>query len=107
MKTAILMDGSFFIKRYRLIYRDWRDRKPSQVAKDLYAGVLKDLKLVNRNGNKELYRIFFYDCPPLAKRLQNPVSKKAVDFSKSPEAIFRTDLHNELRRKRKVALRLG
>ncbi len=51
-----------------------------------------------------MYRIFFYDCPPLDKKMQNPVSKKAVDFGKSAEARFRLALHEELREKRKVAL---
>lgn len=55
----------------------------------------------------DLYRIFFYDCPPLTKKMHNPISKKAVDFSKSKEAIFRNQLHQELVKKRKTALRLG
>jgi uncharacterized LabA/DUF88 family protein len=56
---------------------------------------------------RDLYRIFFYDCPPLEKKLQNPITKKGVDFAKSKEAVFRLQLHNYLRDKRKVALRLG
>lgn len=56
---------------------------------------------------KELYRIFFYDCPPLDTKQHNPITKKAVDFSKSREAIFRRELHARLRNKRKLALRLG
>ena len=51
--------------------------------------------------------MFFYDCPPLQKRLHNPISKKAVDFSKSDEAVFRLELHQRLLKKRKLALRLG
>lgn len=39
--------------------------------------------------------------------MHNPISNKAVDFSKSKEATFRLQLHEELRVKRKVALRLG
>lgn len=53
---------------------------------------------------RDLYRIFFYDCPPLEKKLQNPISKRGVDFSKSREAIFRLELHDQLRDKRKVAV---
>jgi uncharacterized LabA/DUF88 family protein len=56
---------------------------------------------------RELYRIFFYDCPPLDIKMHNPISKKAIDFSKSDEAIFRRQLHEHLRGMRKVALRLG
>lgn len=36
-----------------------------------------------------------------------PVTKRAVDFAKSPEAVFRRKFHDLLRRKRKVALRSG
>ena len=39
--------------------------------------------------------------------MHNPITKKCVDYSKSNEAVFRNTLHHELRKKRKVALRLG
>ncbi len=108
MKCAILVDGSYFIKRYRSLYPDWRDKSANQVVRDLYGGLLRNLRKANKNSPaKELYRIFFYDCPPLEKRLQNPVSKKGFNFGDSPEAHFRRELHQELKRFRKVALRLG
>jgi uncharacterized LabA/DUF88 family protein len=56
---------------------------------------------------KALYRIFIYDCPPLVKKAQTPRSLKPLDFGKTLEAVFRLALHAELRRLRKVALRLG
>ena len=60
------------------------------------------------DGRKEdLYRIFFYDCPPLSKKAHNPISGNAIDFSKTDEFHFRTGLHRELVKLRKVALRLG
>lgn len=61
----------------------------------------------NPDESSELYRIFFYDCPPLTKKMHWPISKRAIDLSKTPEAQFRLAVHNELRRVRKVALRLG
>ena len=60
-----------------------------------------------QKSSKELYRIFFYDCPPLSKRVQNPVTKRGFNFSDTDEANFRTQFHQELKRFRKVALRLG
>lgn len=54
-----------------------------------------------------LYRIFFYDCPPIEYKGHNPISKKAIDFTKTDEYKFRLELHNELRKIRKLALRLG
>lgn len=112
MKAAILVDGSYFIKRYRTLYPDWRTKAPNQVARDLYAGLLRNLRKVNKRGNggatsKELYRIFYYDCPPLEKRVQNPVSKRGFSFGDTDEAKFRNEFHEDLKRFRKVALRLG
>lgn len=65
------------------------------------------LHLKQSDCQHDLYRIFFYDCPPLTKKVHNPVTKQAIDFSKTPSAIWRHAFHDELRRLRKVALRLG
>jgi hypothetical protein len=59
-----------------------------------------------KGQRQELSPIFFYDCPPLEKKMHNPISGKAIDYAKSEEAKFRKDLHAELLKKRKVALRL-
>ncbi len=59
------------------------------------------------DGKRDLYRIFFYDCPPLTNKAHHPIRGKAVDFSRTPTAIWRTELHHQLRRLREVALRLG
>ena len=39
--------------------------------------------------------------------MHNPISQKAIDYAKSEEATFRSELHRYLLTKRKVALRLG
>ena len=98
--TAILVDGAFFLKRYRWTFG--KGHGPQQVAKNLFTMCIKHLE--ERN---DLYRILFYDCPPLSKKAHNPVSGKAVDFSKTSTYTFRTQLHKELVRLRKVALRSG
>jgi uncharacterized LabA/DUF88 family protein len=56
---------------------------------------------------RRLYRIFFYDCPPLSKKVHNPASGKPIDFAKTQTAAWRLAFHDELRKLRKVALRLG
>jgi uncharacterized LabA/DUF88 family protein len=100
--TAILIDGDFFIRRYRSL----RGPQPAQeVAKELHRMCLKHLE--QSDGKRELYRIFFYDCPPLGKKVHHPFTGKAVDFSRTPTAAWRTALHQQLRSLRKVALRLG
>lgn len=107
-KVAVLIDGSFFLKRYRSLYKEEQDNIPKKVVRNLYAGVLRGIRKASRKPyQKELYRIFFYDCPPLEKNLQNPVTKKGIRLKNSPEALFRNAFHDELRCSRKVALRLG
>lgn len=118
VKTAILVDGSFFIKRYRKLYKK-DNRNPEKVANELYTICHKHL--VNRKTadkkNKEyqehqehqenLYRIFYYDCYPLGFKIHHPITKKIIDFSRSGEYDFRKKFFEQLKRKRKVALRLG
>lgn len=105
MKTAILIDGGFFIKRYRAYVKP--DKAYDGVLAAKTAWNLARGHLTSKQGSAELYRIFFYDCPPLAKKMHNPITGKAIDFSKSNEALFRNELHTQLLKMRKVALRLG
>lgn len=105
--TAILIDGGFFLKRFPIVYRDRAARDPSIVARTMHEMALHHL--LSRKGRKiaELYRIFFYDCPPLMKRVHRPISRRAHDFSRDATSKFRIDLHNEIKRLRKTAFRLG
>lgn len=106
MPTAILIDGAFFLKRLPTIYPTVNANDPKEVAGKMHEMAISHLRQ-NNGTRRELYRIFFYDCPPLEKKLQYPISNRPVDFSRSNTAVFRRNLHNELRRKRKVAVRLG
>jgi uncharacterized LabA/DUF88 family protein len=103
MATAILIDGGFFLQRYRRLRGP---SPPDKTARDLHWMCLQHLKR-DQGKQRRLYRIFFYDCPPLAKKVHNPVSGLAIDFAKTPTALWRRAFHNELRKLRKVALRLG
>lgn len=108
MKTAILIDGAFFIKRIRH-FEPHNAYDPVRMA--TLAHRLSLLHLAQNIGGKrrhdELHRILFYDCAPLEKKMHHPLSKKAIDFKQSEEALFRQSLHRELVKKRKLALRLG
>ncbi len=102
VKVAILIDGGFFIKRFNALYNKDKKKSGEVVAENLYTMAMKHV------GSKNtLYRIFYYDCYPLDKKAHNPVSKRAIDFSKTEEYKFKTELINALKKKRKVALRMG
>lgn len=97
-RTAVMIDGSYFLKRFRYLQGA---KSPKVTAESLHKMALE------HSNDGDLYRIFYYDCPPLDKKAHNPVNQKAIDFSKTPEYQFRMDFLTELKRKRKVAIRLG
>lgn len=57
--------------------------------------------------NTDLCRIFYYDCAPTAKRLFHPFLQKQVDLSKTDLFIWMNQFLDELKKKRKFAIRLG
>ncbi|PDH64012.1 MAG: hypothetical protein CNE89_13680 [Sphingomonadaceae bacterium MED-G03] len=122
MATAIVIDGAFFLRRFRHSFPTLNASSPKDIA--LGVQLLGFWHLAHRMTPKmmtaaikeqglqpaetsELYRVFFYDCPPLVKKLHLPVSGKALDLSKTEEAVFRLAAHREIQKVRKVALRLG
>ena len=102
VKVAIMIDGGFFIKRFNAQYNKDRSMSGCDVADALYSMAMDHV-----GSRNTLYRIFYYDCYPLEKKHHNPVSGKCVDFKQTDEYRFKTDLLNSLKRKRKVALRMG
>ncbi|UXZ04563.1 NYN domain-containing protein [Moraxella nasicaprae] len=108
MTTAVFIDGAFFVKRLRH-YLPETDHYNAKKMADVAMGMaLEHLKLRNQSTQTDdLYRVFFYDCPPLEKKMHRPKTRTALDLSKSDEAVFRRELHKELIQKRKFALRLG
>lgn len=121
MPTAILIDGAYFIKKLRSSYGNGVGYDSQLAATIIFECAMQHLtkrpKKINQKSKdnskdihvpqEALYRIFFYDCAPLDFKGHNPISNKAIDFSRTDEYKFRTELHSELKKKRKVALRLG
>ena len=102
VKIAVMIDGGFFVKRFNSLYNKDRKMSGAQVADCLYTMSMKHV-----GNSNTLYRIFYYDCLPLDKKVHNPISKKLVDYSLTDEYKFRMDLLETLKQKRKVALRIG
>ena len=107
MPTAVFVDAGFFLKRFPIVYAT-KDRHDARLVADaLHEMALDHLRQRGDVERRDLYRIFVYDCPPLLKKAQRPVSKSPIDFSLTPTAEFRRRFHAALKSKRKVALRLG
>ncbi|MDO4800255.1 MAG: NYN domain-containing protein [Bacillota bacterium] len=103
-KAAILVDGGFY---RRLAQKYWGDKTAKDRADELIKYCLKHLTDQGARKQFELYRIFYYDCPPMAKNLYHPLLKKSIDFSKTTLFEWSKMFLEELTSKRKVALRLG
>ena len=58
------------------------------------------------NGD-QIYRIFYYDTEPFQDKGHNPITKKAIDFSKTPVAIQQKKLLTSIKKTPNFALRLG
>lgn len=107
-QVAILIDGTFFLKRFRYLYRGKPTNDPRFVAKKLQQAIYKHLRLSGgKHSKSSLYRVFYYDCPPIEKPFQHPVTKKRYETAKQPDAVFRKSFYKELTKLRKFALRKG
>ena len=104
MKTAILIDGGFYRKRAAYL---WGKKTPEKRAAELRAYCSAHLKHEQRYDDRGLYRIFYYDCPPLAKTVYHPLLKRGIDFRHSDTYSWTNTFFEELKKQRKVALRLG
>ena len=65
------------------------------------------LSYEQEHSDTSLYRIFYYDCPPLDKTVYHPLLQKNIDFRHLETYSWTIDFFNELKKQRKVALRLG
>jgi len=103
-KTAVLVDGGFYRIRANAL---WGAKTGKERAEELNEYVFKHLKKKDGTEERHLYRIFYYDCPPMAMTIYHPLSKKNIDFGKSETYTFATEFFDELKCMRKYALRMG
>ena len=105
MKMAILVDGGFYRVRARQKFGFSR-RTPNENADILEAYCQKHAASAIAQS-RELYRIFYYDCPPVAAIVTNPITGGRVDLSKSSTYSRITSFLRLFSAKRKVAIRRG
>ena len=105
MKVAILVDGAFYRKRAAYLFGE---KSAAARADELITYCSRHLQSDRGASERhDLYRIFYYDCPPSEKNVYHPLLKKSVDLKKNTIYQWSLDFYAELASKRKVALRKG
>ncbi len=104
-KTAILVDGGFYRKRAAHL---WGKKTAEERAKELSAYCHAHMQDRDGIASRVLYRIFYYDCKPIGRRsIYHPLTKRNVDLDKSETYTWTLTFLEELKKRRKFALRLG
>lgn len=101
-KTAILIDGGYYRVRARTL---WGNVSPADRAQEVFDYCR--LHITQPTEPRDLYRIFYYDCPPMTRTFTHPLTKATVDYSKMTGTTWSNDFFRHLVEKRKVALRMG
>ena len=102
-KIAILVDGGFYKKRAKALFGE---KTPDERASELITYCMRHVNS-GKPDRHDLYRIFYYDCPPAEKTIYNPLTNKAINLKKDPLYKWNNDFYKVLVSKRKVALRMG
>ena len=105
IRTAVLVDGGFYRKRAKYL---WGEKTAEARAKELNAYCQAHIHDTQQGEERRLYRIFYYDCEPIGRRsVYHPLMRKNIDLDKSETYTWSTMFIEELKRRRKFALRLG
>lgn len=110
-QIAILIDGGFFLKRLSKLVPATECDTPESIARCVRKLCFNHVMRLKGGSGKlwqqHLYRIFFYDAQPYDGKAHHPIENKSIDFAKSHVALQRKQLFEQLRKERKLALRLG
>jgi len=100
-----LVDGGFYRKRAAHL---WGHKTAEERASELLAYCQAHLHDKDGKEDRQLYRIFYYDCEPIGRKsVFHPLKKANVDLDKSDTYTWSNEFLEQLRKCRKLALRLG
>lgn len=110
-QIAILIDGGFFLKRLSKLVPTHHCDTPENIARCVRKLCFNHVMRIKGGSGKlwqqHLYRVFFYDAQPYDGKAHHPISNRPIEFAKSDLARARQALFEQLRKERKLALRLG
>ena len=110
-QIAVLIDGGFFLKRIQRLLPEDKINTPEKIARCVRMLCFNHVMRLKGGSGKlwqqHLYRAFFYDANPYDGKAHHPIDNRSIDFAKSDVAQHRQALFQQLRKERKLALRLG
>ncbi|WP_037363548.1 NYN domain-containing protein [Selenomonas ruminantium] len=104
IRTAILVDGGFYRKRAK---HQWGVKTSEERASELSAYCMAHIKKKDGKQERQLYRIFYYDCAPSKRSVYHPLTRENIDLDKSDTYTWTLAFLEEMKRRRKFAIRLG
>ena len=99
-KAAILLDGEWF-------RRGLDHALKGQLPNGVTADVMYRNAMLSMAKDEELFRLFYYDCPPYNGKETNPIDRSIIDFSTQTKHSSRTRFLKEMKSMDFVAMRLG
>lgn len=101
-RSAILVDGGYY--RVRSIDL-WGKKSAKDRAEELYRYCMFHIN--EPQEPRELYRIFYYDCPPMTRTIKHPLSGVEVNYASLPGTKWSNDFYRNISEMYRVALRMG
>jgi uncharacterized LabA/DUF88 family protein len=99
-KVALLIDGEWFRRRLE-------DALNGKLPNGVTADIMYKNAMQCVDGTEEIFRIFYYDCPPYDGVDKNPIDGSVQDFKTHAKYRARQRFLNEFKTKDYVAMRLG
>lgn len=111
-QVAVLIDGGYFLTRLPSVRREIDASDPAAVSTSISRLIAAHLTRINKierrpHARSLLYRSFYYDARPYLDKGHLPISRRSIDYAKSPTARFHLALHDLLRKTSNMAVRLG
>lgn len=104
-RNAELINGAFYRKRAHYL---WGALTAKERADELQAYCHTHIHLKDGGEKRILYRIFYYDCSPITNRpVFHPLTKQNIRLEQSETFTWTNLFPEELKKRRKFALRLG
>lgn len=101
-KTAILVDGGYYRVRASAL---WGKKSAKDRADELHQYAM--LHITEPDEPRELYRIFYYDCPPMVRTIRHPLTSADIDYASKTGTKWSNSFHCFISEQYRTALRMG